>query len=157
MWSRSERSSSRYGEAVRRLALSIAILAVIVVVPVVVYLLRSDGHGAELRASVGRCSATQQAWHRAACAYIEQHPTLVLIGPIDETGTPFAQALRRADAGRRIAVRLDSGRYAVFLEIDHLGTVRANVRDEIDMSTGDHTIGTVTPAAPWEFTGVPGA
>jgi hypothetical protein len=142
---------------VRRLVLSIAVLAVIAVVPVVVYLLQSGGHGAELRAAVGRCSATQRAQHRAACVYIDQHPALELIGPIDETGTPFAQALQRADAGRRIAVRLDSGRYEVFVEIDHHGTVRATVPDEIDMSTGDHTIGTVAPAAPWEFTGVPGA
>jgi hypothetical protein len=142
---------------VQRVALSIAVLAMIAVVPAVVYLLRSDGRGAELRATVGRCSATQQARHRAACAYIEQHPALVLVGPIDETGTPFAQVLQRADARRRISVRLDSGRYAVFVGIDHLGTVRANVRDDIDMSTGDHTIGTVMPAAPWELTGVPGA
>jgi nicotinic acid phosphoribosyltransferase len=125
--------------------------------PVAVYLLQSAGHGAELRATVGHCSATQRAQHRAACAYIEQHPTLEVVGPIDETGTPFARTLHRAGSERRIAVRLDSGRYAVFVEVDHLGTVRANVRDEIDMSTGDHTIGTVTPAEPWAFTGVPGA
>jgi hypothetical protein len=142
---------------VQRLVLSIAVALIILVVPVGVYLLRRDTRGAELRATVGRCTAAQRAQHRAACSYIEHHPTLELVGPIDETGTPFAQTLHRAGSARRISVRLDSGRYAVFIEIDHLGTVRANLRNGVDMSTGDHAVGTVTPAAPWELTGVPGA
>jgi hypothetical protein len=161
MWSRSGSSSralSGYRGAVRRLVLSIALLAVIAVVPVVVYLLRSDGHGAELRATVGRCSATQHAQHRAACDFIDRRPTVELVGPFDETGTPFRTAFYSANGDRRIGVRLDGGRYNVLLRIDRRGTIATNVpADSLDMSTGDHDLGTITPRAPWTYEGVPGA
>lgn len=141
----------------RRLLLSLAVVLVIAVIPVVVYALRSDTRGTSLRATVGRCSPVQREHHRAACRYIDEHPTIRLNGPIDETGTPFTNGLHRADGARRIDVQVDSGRYAISLEIDHLGTIRANPKDIIDMSTGSRDLGTVTPAEPWQFTGVPGA
>jgi hypothetical protein len=140
----------------KRLLISLAVVLAIVAVPVVVYALRSDTKGTTLRARVGRCSAAQRQQHRAACSYIDQHPTIDVNGPIDETGTPFANVLRRADGARRIDVSVDSGRYAIFLEIDHHGTIRANPKDIVDMSTGSRDLGTVTPAEPWELTGVPG-
>ena len=140
----------------RRALVSTAVAAIIVIVPAGAYVLLRGGHGAELRATVGRCSRAQRPRHRAACAYIDRHPALEIVGPIDETGSPFAQTLQRADARREIAVRLDGGRYAITIEIDRHGTVRANPRTEIDLSTGDDAIGTVTPATPWQRTGVPG-
>lgn len=141
----------------KRLLVSLAVVLVIVVIPVVVYALRSDAKGTSLRATVGRCSLAQRQQHRAACSYIDEHPTIDLNGPIDETGTPFANALERADAARGIDAKVDSGRYAIFLEIDHRGTIRTNVRGLVDMSTGSRDLGTITPAEPWEPTGVPGA
>jgi hypothetical protein len=141
----------------RRAVLSVLLLVVIVVVPVGVYLLRSGTDGRVLRAMVGACSSAQRSRYVSACAYIDRHPAIEVAGPIDETGTPFAHTLYPADAARRIDVRLDSGRYAVFVEIDHHGTVRANVRADVDLSTGGADLGTLSPAVPWELTGVPGA
>ena len=130
----------------RRAAISIGVLLVIVVVPVAVYALRSDAHGATLRATVGRCSAIQRDRHAVACAFIVQHPALELVGPIDETGGVFAKAFYAADADRRVAIRLDSGRYTVLLEIPGRGTITTNIAAEsVDMSTGDHDLGTVLP------------
>jgi hypothetical protein len=130
----------------RRAAISIGVLLVIVVVPVAVYALRSDAHGATLRATVGRCSAIQRAGHAVACTYIAQHPALELIGPIDETGGVFAKAFYAADGRRSLAIRLDSGRYTVLLELPGRGTVTTNVPAEsVDMSTGDHDLHTVVP------------
>jgi hypothetical protein len=134
----------------RRVVLSLAVATVIVLIPVGVYLLRSGTNGRSLRAQVGECSQLQRTQHRAACAYIDVHPTIDLVGPIDETGTPFANTLHAADDRRGVELRLDSGRYSVFLAIDHHNTIRTNVPDEIDMSTGDRDVGMVTPAEPWE-------
>jgi hypothetical protein len=141
----------------RRVVVSVVVAVVIVLIPVAVYALLSGTDGRSLRMAVGQCSTAQRAQHRAACAYIDRHPTIDLVGPIDETGTPFAHALHRADGERGVELRLDSGRYAIFLEIDHHGTIRTNVQDDVDMSTGGRDLGTVVPAASWEFTGVPGA
>jgi hypothetical protein len=136
--------------------ISLGVLLVIVLVPVAAYVVRSAGHGATLRATIGRCSAAQRAQHRHACDYIDRHPTLDVVGPIDETGTPFSYALHRADDARTVRVAVDSGRYAVFLEIDHVGTVRVRAGSDIDMSTGSRDLGTIVPSDPWQFTGVPG-
>ena len=120
----------------KRLLISLAVVLGIAVIPVVVYALRSDTRGTSLRATVGHCSPAERRHHRVACRYIDEHPTIRVNGPIDETGTPFTDALHRADRARRIDVHVDSGRYAIFLEIDHLGTIRANPRNLVDMSTG---------------------
>jgi hypothetical protein len=141
----------------RRLLISLAVVLVIAVTPVVVYALRSDTRGTSLRATIGHCSSAERERHRAACRYIDEHPAIRVDGPIDETGTPFTDLVHRADHARRIDVHVDSGRYAIFLEIDHLGTIRANPKDIVDMSTGSRDLGTVAPAEPWEVTGVPGA
>jgi hypothetical protein len=135
---------------VRRVVLSLSVAAVIVLIPIAVYLVRSGTNGRSLHALVGECSRMQRTQHRAACTYIDAHPTIDLVGPIDETGTPFANALHRAGDRRGVELRLDSGRYSVFLAIGHHDTVRTNVRDEIDMSTGGRNVGTVTPAETWE-------
>jgi hypothetical protein len=141
----------------RRVVLSLSVAAVIVLIPVGVYLLRSGTDGRSLHARVGACSRAQRTQHRAACAYIDVHPTIALVGPIDETGTPFASMLHPADDRRRVELRLDSGRYSVFLVIDHHGTVRTNMPAEIDLSTGGRDVGTVMPADPWQPIGVPGS
>lgn len=141
----------------RRLLVSSVVLAVIVLVPVVVYAVGTGTNGRSLRARIGECSALQTRAHPAACAYIDAHPAIELSGPIDETGTPFAHALHVAGDRRAISLHLDSGRYAVFLEIDRRGTVRSNVMADVDLSTGGRNLGTLTPAEPWEPTGVPGA
>jgi hypothetical protein len=141
------RGSSR---RTRRVVLSRSVAAVIVLIPIAVYLVRSGTNGRSLRAVVGECSQLQRTQHRAACTYIDAHPTIDLVGPIDETGTPFANALHRAGDRRGVELRLDSGRYSVFLAIGHHDTVRTNVPAELDMSTGGRDVGTVTPAEPWE-------
>ena len=141
----------------RRTVISLAAVAVIVLVPVAVYLLRSDAHGRSLRATIGRCSAAQRVAERAACSYLDSHPALVLDGPIDETGTPFATVLERAGPDRRIEARLDSGRYAVLLAVEHGGTVRASVTSDVDLSSGDRDLGTIVPARPWQFAAMPGS
>jgi hypothetical protein len=142
----------------RRLLISVAVVLVIAVIPVVVYVLRSDAAGAVLRLHVGRCTSIEHDQHQAACDYIAAHPTVELAGPVDETGSPFLNRLYRADDARRISVRLDSGRYNVLLEIDVKGTIATNIPDQsLDMSTGSHDLGTVIPRDPWTYEGVPGA
>jgi hypothetical protein len=142
----------------RRVVLALAVVAIIALVPVAVYLLRSDTTGARLVARVGRCTAIERDQHRTACDFIDRHPTVDLVGPIDETGTPFRNALYPAGSQRRIDVRLDSGRYSVLLEIDGHATIATNVPAEsLDMSTGGHDLDTVRPRDPWTYEGVPGA
>jgi hypothetical protein len=142
----------------RRTLLSLAVIVVIVAVPVAVYLLRSDTTGARLQLRVGRCTAIEHDQHRAACDFVARRPTVELVGPVDETGTPFRNAFYPADGDRRIDVTLDAGRYNVLLAIDGHGTVATNVPPQaLDMSTGDHDLGTITPRAPWTYEGVPGA
>jgi hypothetical protein len=136
---------------------TVLVVLVIALIPVGVYLLRSDTHGRSLRLTIGRCSPAQRSAHPVACAQIDRHPAIELTGPIDETGTPFAYALHRAGADRHVELKVDSGSYAVFLQIDHHETIRASRKDAIDLSTGSRDIGTITPAEPWELTGVPGA
>jgi hypothetical protein len=142
----------------KRRLISLAVVLGIAVIPVVVYALRSDTTGAVLRATVGRCSAIESDQHPTACAYIAAHPTIELVGPVDETGSPFRNRFYRADGARKINIRLDSGRYNVLLEIHESGTIDSNVpAQSLDMSTGDHDLGTVVPREPWAYEGVPGA
>jgi hypothetical protein len=136
---------------------TVLVLVVIALIPVGVYLLRSGTDGRTLRVTIGRCSSAQRSAHRNACAYIDGNPTIELIGPIDETGTPFTYAPHRAGDGRRVEERLDSGSYTVLLKIDRFQTIRASQRSPVDLTTGSRDIGTITPAEPWELTGVPGA
>lgn len=134
----------------RHLAVSLGVVAVIVLIPVAVYLSRPDATGAELRLTVGRCTSAEHARHPAACDVIAGQPTVELVGPIDETGTPFRTTLHRADADRRVSVRLDSGRYSVRLAIGAQRSISSDVPTaSVDMSTGDHDLGTVAPRAPW--------
>ena len=141
----------------RRIALP-AVLALLALIPIAVYALRSGADGARLRATVGRCTPIQRDQHRTACRFIERHPSIELIGPIDETGTPFRNTFFSAGDRRRVNVPLDGGRYTVLLEIDGRGTVRTSLGSaSVDMSTGDHDLGTVVPADPWTYEGVPGA
>jgi hypothetical protein len=138
----------------KRLLVSVGVLVGIVLVPIVVYALRSDTKGTSLRATVGRCSSPQRQRHPVACAYIDEHPSIELIGPIDETGTPFRNVRYSAGDRRSVDVSLDGGRYTILLEIDGQGTVMTGLGSaSIDLSTGDRDVGTVVPAEPW----VPGA
>ena len=142
----------------RGVAITAGVLALIVLAPVAVYLLRSGSDGTHLKARVGHCSPVQRDQHPVACAYIDAHPAIEVVGPIDETGTPFAEVIHVADSGRAVDVRLDAGRYRVFLEINALGTIATNASAaSIDLSTGSRDLKTLTPADPWTYTGVPGA
>jgi hypothetical protein len=113
------------------------------------------GGSTRLRATVGQCTADQRRQHTAACAYIDGQPAIVLAGPpIDKNGTPANQVIVRADARRRVNVRLRAGTYGVFLVIDHHGTIATIVRPKPLKVPKIHQI---TPEMPWAFTGVPDA
>jgi hypothetical protein len=143
---------------VKRLLLSVAVAAMIVVVPIIVYVARDDGQGALLRLTIGRCTPVEHDRYRAACDYIEDSPAVWLIGPIDETDTPFGGTVHRADSSRTLAVRLDSGRYTILIDAAGQATLGTNIpAGSIDMSTGDRDLGTVRPREPWSPEGIPGA
>lgn len=135
----------------RRVLLSLAAVVAIVLIPVGVFLLRPGADGRVLRATVGRCSFAQRVQQPAACFFIDDHPTIEVVGPIDETGTPFARTLHRADGQRRLRVELDSGRYDVYLEIDHDAVVRTSVAAGLDLSSGSQDVGVIRPTAPLQL------
>jgi hypothetical protein len=141
----------------RGVAITVGVLTLIVLAPVAVYLLRSGSDGTHLRATVGRCSPVERDQHPVACAFIDAHPAIEVVGPIDETGGGFSNTFYRAGADRRIEIRLASGRYNVLLEIPGRGTIASNVPLDLDLSTGDRDLRTVVPAEPWMYEGVPGA
>jgi hypothetical protein len=142
---------------VKRLLISVAVAAIILVVPIVVYVARDDGQGARLRLTIGRCTSAEHDQHRAACDSVDDSPAVWLIGPIDETDAPFGAAVHRADATRTLSIRLDSGRYTILIDAAGQATLATNIpAGSIDMSTGDHDLGTVRPREPWTPDGVPG-
>jgi hypothetical protein len=104
------------------------------------------------RMTLGRCAAWVQALHPADCAFIDQHPTVVLVGP----GRPVigSSGLRRvpADADRKVDVALSVGWYDVGFQLPDHRILRTSILgSELIMLWVDQGHGTVTPDTRWRL------
>jgi hypothetical protein len=103
-----------------------------------------------LRLTIGRCAPWIAAIHPADCAYIQTHPTLILVGPQRPIGG--SSNLRRlpADANRKIDVPLGIGWYDVGIQLPRHRIVETTISgSELFMLWLDQRHGTITPDDHW--------
>jgi hypothetical protein len=105
-----------------------------------------------LRLTIGRCAPFIAAIHPADCAYIDSHPSLVLVGPGRLIGGSSHVRVIRADASRKVDVALGIGWYDVGIPLPDHRIVQTSIPDsELFLLWLDQHHGTISPDDHWRL------